>query len=115
MRRLLHWLQRKRALSAGVQTQPSAEWLALEAALLARDFNTVSVSLRPWCKLSESSLEKLQVAAIRAAFNALEINKLEILYAYYKRDGVGAFAKAQQYIQAHGFDPDLHVVSLFCL
>jgi hypothetical protein len=111
----IDWLHRKRSSSIQVQAPPSAEWIALEQAISSRDFNAVSVCLRPWCALPECDVGKLQAAASRAAFSALEINKLEILYAYYTRDGVAAFARAQEHMKVHGFDPDLHVVSLFCL
>ena len=115
MRRFINWLHRRQSSSAPVTDASSTEWLALESAMLARDFNAVLVCIQPWCRLSERDLKQLQAAAGRAAFSALEVNKLEILYAYYTRDGVTAFAKAQEHIKDHGFDPDLHVVSLFCL
>lgn len=115
MHRLLNWLRPKPKAVAPEENTPSPEWVVLENAMLARDFNAVTVYLRPWSLLPERNLERLKAAAKRAAFDDVELNKLEVLFQFYAKDLVVAFAQAQEHMKVHGFDPDLHVVSLFCL
>ena len=115
MRSFINWLCGKRASPIQEQTPPSAQWLALEEAMLAHDFTAVSPCLRAWCMLHECALGKLQDLANRAAFNSAEVNKIEILFEYYAQKMELAFNRAQEHMKEHGFDPDLHVISLVSL
>lgn len=115
MRSFLNWLLSKPIATVPTENRPSFEWGMLEKAMLARDFNAVTLYLRPWSLLPERDLKRLKETAKRASFSATELNKLEILFQFYVKDLVVAFAQAQEHMKEHGFDPDLHVVSLFCL
>jgi tetratricopeptide (TPR) repeat protein len=115
MRRFINWMRNPSHVSAEKQTLPAVEWIALEKAILAHDFATVSPALRAWCRLPESSLTALQELANRAEYNSVEANKIEILFEYYSRKMDVAFDRAQLHMKAHGFDPDLHVISVVSL
>ena len=83
--------------------------------MLIHDFGAVSSCMRAWCLLPECAFSTLQDLAKRAAYDRVETNKLEILFEYYARKMEVAFDKAQQHMKLHGFDPDLHVISLVSL
>ena len=115
MRRLINWLRKESPSPVQTQTLPSKEWVALEHAMLAHDFGAVSSCMRAWCLLPECAFGALQELAKRAGYDSVESDKLEILFEYYAKKMEVAFDKAQQHMKAHGFDPDLHVISLVSL
>lgn len=117
MRKWINWFRRE---STEPETSPAptlttTEWHALEKALREHDFSRISPAIRAWGMQSESRLEPLQEAARLAGFNTIEVNKIEILFEYYAGKMEIAFNRAQMHIKEHGFDPDLHVISLVTL
>ena len=115
MQRLMKWLRKKRTLPAQIQAPLSVEWMALEKALLVHNFAVISPCLRAWCMLPERGFGRLNDLVVRAAFNSAEANKIEILFEHYSGNMEVAFNLAQAHMTEHGFDPDLHVISLACL
>ena len=116
MRRLINWLSATPSSSpAHKSTEPSPEWLALESAMLAHDIVAVYACLPPWCLLPGSEFAKLKVLANRENLEIAAVNKLEILFEYFAGKMERAFARAQEHLAQHGFDSDLHVISLVSL
>lgn len=93
----------------------SSEWLALGAAISARDFSAISPCMRAWSMHPSANFEQLQVLTKSAALSKVEAEKIEILYEYYARNMEVAFARAQEHMEVHGLDLDLHVISLVSL
>ena len=114
MFRFVRWLRGSQP-SAVAELTLQPEWVALEKAIHTRNFHAVSLGLRAWCRLPKSDLGQLTEAAKLALFAPLETSKLEILFAYYSNNATLAFDRSQTHMAEHGFDADLHVISLLCL
>ncbi len=115
MQQLKKWWQRKILASAPKSLTPSTEWLALASAISSHEFNKISPCLRTWCTLAERDPDRLMKAANHAGFSPAQANKLKIFFNYYSNDMANAFAQAQELLATHGFDEDLHIISLISL
>lgn len=115
MHRLAKWLRSVRAESTRVPKPTSAEWQALERALAEHDFASILPRLRAWCMLAERDLGVLEETARHNGFSAIDLNKIGIMFAYYSGDVQSAFDRGQIHLQSHGFDQDLHLMSLASL
>lgn len=112
---LIGWWRQKQKTTVATLSSQCTEWVALKDALAQHDFNLASVNLRAWSLLPECDPKRLLAAANEARFSAIEVNKLSILFDYYSNRVALAYENAQKHIKDHGFDTDLHVVSLVCL
>lgn len=112
---LKKWWQDKSSHRTGTLEASSAEWFGLKDALTQRDFVSISPCMRAWCRLAERDLALLMKTAEPAGFDAVELNKLRILFKYYSNKVVEAYDSAQEHMLSHGFDLDLHVISLVSL
>lgn len=115
MQRLKNWWRRKISPSATESATPSPEWVALTGAIGTREFNQISPCLRAWCMLAERDPERLVKAANQAGFSPPQVDKLKIFFDYYRDDIANAFTQAQAHLATHGFDQDLHIISLVSL
>ena len=115
MQQLKKWWQRKFLASATETLTPSTEWLALAGAIDSHEFNQISPYLRTWCTLAERDPDRLMKAASHAGFSPTQANKLKIFFDYYNNNMTRAFAQAQEHQTTHGFDEDLHIISLVSL
>jgi hypothetical protein len=115
MHRLANWLRSGRAESKLVPAPTSEEWQALEKALAEHDFASLLPRLRAWCMLAERDTGVLEETARRNGFSDIDLNKIGIMFAYYSGDVQSAFDRGQIHLQSHGFDQDLHLMSLASL
>ena len=109
------WWRRKTISCVQPTTQISPEWFELEKAIQSRNLYAVAARIQPWCRLPEAAICTLKAYANYSGFTSLEVNKIEAFFEFYSTKTDLAFERARQHMKEHGFDMDLHIMSLFCL
>ena len=100
------------ARAANYKVAPA--WTAMEEAVRGGNLKAVFDQLPAWSELPEADIANLTEVLGRVGVSAQELARIEIFFEYHVRKIDIAFARAQIYMDQHGFDQDMHVVSLMC-
>lgn len=89
----------------------------LLSALAAGRFDLISPALRDWCASQEThaAIRVLSEFTCKKGWDKHQVEKLEILAAYYTGDMVQAFERARPYVSGELFDLDMFLVTVVSL